>query len=64
MQSNIVWNVASLEICQVGKLSEVQKLELKNSRPTPDIAITQDCSSSGLEFLILILFIFQIFFIC
>ena len=57
MQSNIVWNVASLEICQIGKLSEVQKLELKNSRPTSDIAITQDCSSSGMKFLFLILFI-------
>ena len=50
MQSNIVWNVASLKICQIGKLSEAQKLELKNSRPTPDIAITQDCSSSGMKF--------------
>ena len=64
MQSSIVWNVANLKICQIGKLSEVQKLELKNSRPTPDIAITQDCSSSGMKFLFLISFIFQIFFIC
>ena len=50
MQSNIVWIVASLKIYQIGKLFEVQKLELKNSRPTPDIAITQDCSSSGIKF--------------
>ena len=50
VQSSIVWNVASLKICQIGKLSEAQKLELKNSRPTPDIAITQDCSSSGMKF--------------
>ena len=57
MQSDIVWNVASLKICQIVKLSEVQKLELKNSRPTSDIAITQDCSSSGMKFLFLILFI-------
>ena len=64
MQSSIVWNVASLKICQIGKLSEAQKLELKNSRPTPDIAITQDCSSSGMKFLFLILLIFQIFFFC
>ena len=58
MQSNIVCNVASLKICQIGKLFEVQKLELKNSRPTPDIAINQDCSSSGMKFLFFILFIF------
>ena len=57
MQCNIEWNVASIKICQVGKLTEVQKLELKNSRPTSDIAITQDCSSSGMKFLFLILFI-------
>ena len=44
MQSNIVWIVGSLKIFQIVKLFEVQKLELKNSRPTPDIAINQDCS--------------------
>ena len=43
------------------KLSEVEKLKLKNNRPTPDINITQDCSSID-KFLIL--FLFQIFFIC
>ena len=37
--------------CQIGKLSEVEKLKLKNSRPTPDITITQDCSSSGMKHL-------------
>ena len=45
MQSNIVWIVGSLKICQIVKLFEVKKLELKYSRPTPDIAFTQDCSS-------------------
>ena len=43
MQSNIVRNVANLKKIQIGKLSEVKKLELKNSRPTPDIAISLDC---------------------
>ena len=47
---------------QIGKLSEVEKLKLKSSRPTPDIATTQDCSSSGMNFF-LTLFIFQIFLI-
>ena len=63
MQSSIVWNVASLKICQIGKLSEAQKLELKNSRPTPDIAITQD-SSSGMKHLFLISFVLKFFSIC
>ena len=45
MQSNILWNVANLKNCQIGKLSEVEKLKLKYSRATPDIAFTQDCSS-------------------
>ena len=49
-KSNIVWNVANLKKCQIGKLSEVEKLKLKNSRPTPDIAIIQDCNSSGMNF--------------
>ena len=50
MQSYIVWNVANLKKCQVEKLSEVEKLKLKSIRQTPDIAITQDCSSSGMKF--------------
>ena len=59
MQNNFVWIAASLKICQIGKLFEDQKLELKNSRPTPDIAITQDCSSSGIKFLFLFLLYFR-----
>ena len=52
-----------MECCKSKNMSDrkikVQKLEMKNSRPTPDIAITQDCSSSGMKFLFLILFIFR-----
>ena len=44
MQNNIVWNVANLKKCQIGKLFEVKKLKFKNSRPTLDIAVTQDCN--------------------
>ena len=44
---------------------------MKNSRPTPDIAITQDCSSSGIknfnisnsaDFLHLLRFIFTVLY--
>ena len=55
MQSNIVWNVANIKKCKLQELSEVEKLQLKNSRPTPGISITQDCNSSGMKFLFTIL---------
>ena len=53
MQSYIVWNIAHLKKCHFRKLFEIEKLKLKNRRPTPDIAITQDCSSSGIKLLFL-----------
>ena len=40
--------------CKLQELSEVEKLQLKKSRPTP-IYITQDCNSSGMKFLFIIL---------
>ena len=49
--SNIVWKVANLKKCQIWKLSEVKKLKLTNTRPTPDVSNTRDCSSSGMKFL-------------
>ena len=58
MESNIVCNVSDLKI--IRSLNN----KLKNSRPTPNIAITQDCSSSSIKILFLILLIFQMFFIC
>ena len=47
MQSSIPvnWTVSSLKKCQLSKLSDVEKLQLKESRPTPDISIEQQCSS-------------------
>ena len=33
-------------------LSEPEKLKLKNSKPTPDIAKTKECTSRGLKVLI------------
>ena len=39
--------------CHFGKFSEVEKLKLKNLRPTPGIAVTQDWSSYGMKFLFL-----------
>ena len=52
MQSSIPvnWTVSSLKKCQLSKLSDVEKLQLKDSRPTPDISIDQQCSSNGLKF--------------
>ena len=64
MQSNIVWNVANIKKCKLQELSEVEKLQLKNSRPQPDISITQDCNSSGMKFLFIILVKTSGFFIC
>lgn len=50
--------------CQLEKLSEIKKFKLKNSRPTPDIVITQDCSLSGMKFIFLILLKLWIFLTC
>ena len=56
MQSSIPvnWTVSSLKKCQLSKLSDVEKLQLKESRPTPDISIEQQCSSNGLKFFLFI----------
>ena len=44
MRSNTVLNVENLKKCNFEKLSEIEKLKLKNRRPTPEIPIIQDCS--------------------
>ena len=44
--------VKQLKDLQITSLSEVEKLKLKNSRPTPDVSITQECNSRGLKFII------------
>ena len=40
--------IKQLKDLQITSLSEVEKLKLKNSRPTPDVSITQECNSRGL----------------
>ena len=45
--------VKQLKELEINSLSEVQKVNLKNSRPTPDVAISQECNSRGLKFIIL-----------
>ena len=52
MQSSIPvnWTVSSLKQCQLSKLSDVEKLQLKDSRPTPHISIDQQYSSKGVKF--------------
>ena len=58
MESNTnyhVWTVSKLKRCEVNKLSEMEKLNLKNSRPTPDVSIIQESSSNGLKFILLFL---------
>ena len=35
---------------QIGKLSYIEKLKLKNSRPKSDMAISQNWSSSSVKF--------------
>ena len=44
--------VDQLKNLDVNTLSEVEKLKLNNSRPKPDIAITQECTSRGIKFII------------
>ena len=53
MQSScqVNWTISSLTKYKLSKFSEVQKLQLKNSKPTPDIPIHQQCSSNHLKFL-------------
>ena len=46
------WTVDQLKCLDINHLSEVKKLKLKNSRPKPDIAITQEFTSRGLKFII------------
>ena len=46
------WTVDQLKRLDINALYEVEKLKLKNSRPTPDISITQECTSRGLKFII------------
>ena len=44
--------VDQLKCLDINTLSKVEKLKLKNSRPKPDIAITQECTSRGIKFII------------
>ena len=44
--------VDQFKCLDINTLSEVEKLKLNNSRPKPDIATTQDCTSRGLKFII------------
>ena len=46
------WTVDQLKCLDINALYEVEKLKLKNSRPTPDISITQECTSRGLKFIL------------
>ena len=46
------WTLDQLNFLDIKTLSEVEKLKLKNSRPTPDIVITNECTSKGLKFII------------
>ena len=43
-------------------LPKVKKLKLKNRRPTPNIAITQDCCPNVIIIIFLVLLNFQILF--
>ena len=44
--------VDQLKRLDINALSEVENLKLKNSRPTSDITITQECTSRGFKFII------------
>ena len=46
------WTVDQLKRLDINALYEVEKLKLKNSRPTSDISFTQECTSRGLKFII------------
>ena len=48
------WTVSNLKNCNLSKMSEIEKVQLKESRPTPDISINQECSSNGLKFFIIL----------
>ena len=43
----ILYGTLQIKKSKVWKLSKTEKLKLKNSRPTPDVSITQD---SGMKF--------------
>ena len=45
--SQVKWKVSELKKCQLSKLTEAEKLKLKQSRPTPDISIEQELISKG-----------------
>ena len=45
--SQVNWTVSKIRTCQLSKLSEAEKLKLKQSRPTPDLAIEQEFISKG-----------------
>ena len=44
------WTVSKLKSCQLSKLTEPEKLKLKQNRPTPDFSIEQEFISKGLFF--------------
>ena len=48
--SQVNWTVSKLKNCQLTKLTEAEKLQLKQSRPTPDLPIEQEFISKGLIF--------------
>lgn len=51
--SPVNWTVSKLIKlrCQLSKLSNEEKHQLKESSPTPDISIIQECNSKGLSFI-------------
>ena len=44
------WTVSKLKSYQLSKLTEPEKLKLKQSRPIPDLSIEQELISKGLFF--------------
>ena len=44
------WTVSKLKSCQLSKLTEPEKLKLKQNRPTPNLSIEQEFISKGLFF--------------
>ena len=50
--SSTYYSQLTVKNLDVNILSEVEKLKLKNCRPKPDIAITQECTSRGIKFII------------
>ena len=47
VETEEVWSVAKLKGLKLAQLSESQKVILKASRPTPALALSQDCTSRG-----------------